>query len=143
MSRRRRSLNPRLAVLAVLAVAALLLSGCAASSPPAGSAPASRAAADAATTASSAPAAGGNPVNGADFCALLTGLEPRLSTDGSTAGALADLSIEFASWLDTHAEQKPRTAADLDDASRTSCPEVRTSVLKALGADSFDRAFNG
>ncbi len=87
--------------------------------------------------------ASGNPVNGPAFCAFLTNLEPRLSSDGSTAGAVADLSIEFASWLDSHAAQKPRTAADLDEASQSSCPAVRTKVLSTLGTDTFTKAFGG
>jgi hypothetical protein len=88
------------------------------------------------------PVAAGNPVNGADFCAFLTGLEPRLSADGSPVGALADLAIEFASWLDTHAAEKPRTAADLDEASQSSCPTMRTKVLTTLGKDSFSSALS-
>jgi hypothetical protein len=88
------------------------------------------------------PVAGGNPVNGADFCAFLTAQEPRLAADGSPVGALADLSIEFASWLDTHAAQKPRTAADLDEASQSTCPAMRTKVLTTLGKDSFSSALS-
>ena len=129
--------------LVVLVAALLLLSGCS-SAPVSG--PASSAATQTATgraTPGGSSATTGNPVNGSDFCAFLSALQPRLSADGSTAGALADLSIEFASWLDTHAAQKPRTAADLDDASQSTCPEVRTTVLVALGADSFTKAFNG
>jgi membrane-bound lytic murein transglycosylase B len=92
-------------------------------------------------SATSAPAAAaGNPVNGADFCAFLTTMQPRMAKDGSAAGALADLAIEFASWLDTHPTQKPRTAADLDEASQSSCPAVRTAVLRVLGKDSFASA---
>ena len=88
-------------------------------------------------------ASSGNPLNGPEFCAFLTNLEPRLAGDGSTAGALADLTTEFASWLDTHSAQKPRTAADLDEASQSACPAVRTKVLSTLGADSFKQAFGG
>jgi hypothetical protein len=86
------------------------------------------------------PVAAGNPVNGPDFCAFLTAQEPRLAADGSPVGALADLAIEFASWLDTHAAEKPRTAADLDEATQASCPTVRTKVLATLGKDSFSSA---
>ena len=138
-------MNPRTMVLA----GTLVLSACggsAATSAPtpfattlAGTTQASQSAAPS----SSVAVASGNPVNGPDFCALLTSLEPRLSTDGSTAGALADLTIEFASWLDTHTAQKPRTAADLDEASQSSCPAMRTKVLSALGTDSFKKAFEG
>jgi hypothetical protein len=91
-------------------------------------------------TASASAAAAGNPVNGADFCAFLTTMQPRMTADGSAVGALADLAIEFASWLDTHAAQKPRTAADLDEASQSSCPAIRTAVLNVLEKDSFASA---
>jgi len=91
-------------------------------------------------TSSASAAAAGNPVKGADFCAFLTTMEPRMTKDGSAVGALADLAIEFSSWLDTHAAQKPRTAADLDEASQASCPAIRTVVLKVLEKDSFASA---
>ena len=89
---------------------------------------------------SASAAAAGNPVKGADFCAFLTTMEPRMTKDGSAVGALADLAIEFSSWLDTHAAQKPRTAADLDEVSQASCPAIRTVVLKVLEKDSFASA---
>ena len=84
----------------------------------------------------------GNPVKGADFCAFLSTQTPRLKADGSTAGALADLAIEFSSWLDTHKSEKPRTAADLDDASTKTCPATRAAVLATLGEDSFAAALS-
>lgn len=46
------------------------------------------------------------------------------AVDGWIHGsALADLALELASWLDTHAAQKPRTAADLDEASQSTCTQ--------------------
>jgi hypothetical protein len=96
---------------------------------------------DASSTAAST-SAEGNPVKGADFCAFLSQQTPRLKADGSTAGALADLAIEFAGWLDTHKSEKPRTAADLDEASTSACPATRAAVLATLGKDSFDAALS-
>jgi len=132
--------------LKVVALTTPLLVLCACGGSAADSDATSTAATKAATTqpvqsATSASAvAAGNPVKGADFCAFLTTMEPRMTKDGSAAGALADLAIEFSSWLDTHAAQKPRTAADLDEASQASCPTIRTVVLKVLEKDSFASA---
>ncbi len=97
------------------------------------------------TPSGSSPAAnsaGGNPVQGADFCAFLSQQTARLRADGSHAGALADLAIEFAGWLDRHRAEKPRTAADLDEISSGSCPATRTAVLASLGKDSFAAALS-
>src|SRR6476469_7924997 len=133
-----------MALVAPLLVVCVALCACGGSA--AKSAPTLTAATKAATTqpeqrttssVSPSAAAAGNPVNGPDFCAFLTAMEPRLTKDGSAVGALADLAIEFASWLDTHAAQKPRTAADLDEASQASCPAIRTVVLSVLEKDSF------
>lgn len=95
-----------------------------------------------AAASSSAGSGGGNPVRGADFCTFLSRESPRLKAAGSTAGALADLAIEFASWLDTHQAEKPRTAADLDEASSGSCPATRGAVLASLGKNSFAAALS-
>ena len=126
---------------AVLVVAFACLTACGggSASPHARSTPATPATPSAAAQ---APAAAGNPVTGADFCAFLSQQTPRLKTDGNPAGALADLAIEFASWLDTHQSEKPRTAADLDEASTGTCPATRAAVLTTLGKSSFEAALS-
>jgi hypothetical protein len=132
----------------VLALPVLMLSACGGSSPKSGPPSAQPTTAQLDRDATSSPsataggAAAGNPVNGPDFCAFLAGEEPQLSSDGSNAGALADLAISFSSWLDSHAAQKPRTAADLDEVSQASCPATRTKVLGSLGKDSFQAALS-
>ncbi|MYS24088.1 hypothetical protein GA0115240_16064 [Streptomyces sp. DvalAA-14] len=107
------------------------------SSAPGTAAGATTAATGAAGTSGAQTADDGNPVDGAQFCAFLGKLEPRLKGDGSAAGAEADFAVELANWIGEHPEQKPRTAADLDDASRQSCPKVRTAAVADLGASSF------
>ncbi|WP_327287445.1 hypothetical protein [Streptomyces sp. NBC_01198] len=105
------------------------------------SAPAATTAATvAATTADTGASDGKNPVDGPQFCAFLGKLEPRLKSDGSAAGAEADLAVELANWIGEHPGQKPRTAADLDSASQQSCPKTRTAALADLHAGSFDEA---
>ena len=87
-------------------------------------------------TATKPKAAGGrNPVDGPAFCSFLKKMEPRLKADGSKAGAEADLAIELAGWIEKHA--KPRTASDLDDATKQACPQTRTEVVKLMGGTSF------
>lgn len=90
-------------------------------------------------SATHASAAAGNPVDSAAFCAFLAKMAPRLKSDGSSAGAEADFAIEFASWIEDQ-PQKPRTASDLDDASQQTCPQARTDVVAAMGANSFSDA---
>jgi hypothetical protein len=132
--------------LKVVALLAPLLVLCACGGSAAKSGASSTAATNAATSqpatgsTTASAAAAGNPVNGKDFCAFLTTMEPRMAKDGAPAGALADLAIEFASWLDTHAAQKPRTAADLDEVTQSSCPAIRTVVLGVLEKGSFAEA---
>lgn len=87
-------------------------------------------------------AADGNPVDGVAFCAFLAGIAPRLKTDGAAAGAKADFAIELANWIGNHPTQKPRTAADLDDASQKTCPKTRASAVASMGATSFDDALS-
>ena len=89
-----------------------------------------------------AAAADANPIDGVAFCAFLTQLAPRLKQDGSAPGATADFAIEFASWLDDHPTQKPRTASDLDDASQKTCAQTRTTAVTAMGATSFSDALS-
>ena len=81
-----------------------------------------------------------NPLDGAAFCAFLEQDLPALQSAGSAPGALAQFAGDFGAWLDTHAAQKPRTAADLDSASEPTCPAVRSQVVTALGTDSFIKA---
>lgn len=121
----------RIACLFVL----LVLTACGGGS--GGSDNASKPPTGASTTAAKADGGAKNPLNGEDFCAFLTKKLPRLKTDGSTAGALADLAIELATWIGDHPEQKPRTSADLDDASQKTCPDVRKQVVATLGTTSF------
>ncbi len=87
------------------------------------------------------PADDGNPVVAADFCALLDKLAPQLASDGSPAGALADLTIGLSGWIEDHPEQQPRTADDLDEASIAGCAATREKVLASLGTSSFAQAF--
>lgn len=83
---------------------------------------------------------GDNPVDGTTFCAFLAKEEPKLKGAGAAAGAKAFFAIDLANWIGEHPDQKPRTAADLDNASRKTCPKSRSAVVAAMGAASFDEA---
>lgn len=122
----------RLLEVVVLAALPLTLTGCGGSSG-GGASPPKPSASSAASAAKTN--AGGNPVDAKAFCAFLTKMEPRLTKDGSSVGAEADLAIELATWVESHAQ--PRTAADLDEAASKSCPQVRTRVVKLMGGTSF------
>ncbi len=131
-----------------LVVVAFALSACGAS---ASSSPASDAgagttasAASSTTAAESSPAPtvdGGNPLVAKDFCAFLDEVAPQVVSAGSSAGALATLSIALSTWIEGHPEQKPRYAQDMDDAALGTCPGSRQKILSALGKPSFDAAF--
>ncbi|MBI4944168.1 MAG: hypothetical protein HY830_25790 [Actinobacteria bacterium] len=77
-----------------------------------------------------------------DFCAFLAEDAPKISAAGSPEGALAQLAGDLAFWIESHPEQKPRTAADLDEVAAATCPGTATTVLGALSAESFMDAFN-
>ena len=132
---------PRVAYGAVL----LLLSACGGGgSPSAGgsSAPASSAPGEATSpTRPSHAVPAGNPLDGRAFCAYIAGVPAKMQAAGSTGGALTELTNGVVGWTELHPEQKPRTAADLDEATRTNCPDTRTQALSYLHADSFAAAF--
>lgn len=56
---------------------------------------------------------------------------------GSPVGALAQLAMGLASWVDKHPDQKPDSAAALDEMTTQKCPDVRKQVLAVLQADRF------
>ncbi len=88
-----------------------------------------------ANTETGAAETGGNPVDAQAFCAFLKKTEPQLVQVGSTPGAIAQLAIALATWVETH--PPPRTAADLDEAAKATCPRVRTRVVTLMGGTSF------
>lgn len=142
---------------ATVLVCGLILAGCGSgtkagsASSGSASAPSSAAQATAAAPTSAAPsstatatkAAAGNPVVPADFCTFLGVEAPRIKADGSTAGAEADFAIDLANWIDAHPPEKPRTAADLDDASQGTCADLRSQVVASIGSSSFAGALGG
>jgi hypothetical protein len=117
-------------------------SSSAASSSAASSSAASSSVAPSSATPAPAAAAGGNPLDAEDFCAFLAEDAPKISAAGSPEGALAQLAGDLAFWIESHPEQKPRTAEDLDEVAATACPDVAKTVLTALETESFVDAFN-
>ena len=87
----------------------------------------------------STPTVSGNPVVPTDFCFFLYDEVATLPAAGSQAGALAQFAGDLSGWIERHPAQKPRTAADLDDAART-CPDAATAVVSNFGKASFTAA---
>jgi hypothetical protein len=79
--------------------------------------------------------------DGTALCAFLQAELPALQKAGSTGGAVSVLAIDYANWIAADASRVLPDAAAMDAATETSCPAIRTDVLKTLGGDSFSVAF--
>ncbi len=92
-------------------------------------------------TVSPSPASGApSPVgsgNATALCAFMQSEIPALQQAGSTGGAIAQLAIDYANWIDADSSRVLPDAASIDVLTKASCPDVRTNVLKILGEDSF------
>lgn len=101
----------------------------------------SAAASTAAAPASPATASPGTPAagaaNGAALCTFLSSEVSALQKAGSTGGAVAQLAIDYANWIAADASRVLPDAAAMDTLTEAACPEIRTTVLKLLGGDSF------
>jgi hypothetical protein len=129
-------------VLALAFTVSLLISACGGGAtpvPPADS-PAATTPPAAATispsTAVSDPSAAGVG-SAAALCTFLQSEIPALQAAGSTGGAIAQLAIDYANWIEVDPSRVLPNAAAIDTLTEASCPEVRTNVLKFLGEDSF------
>ena len=147
---------------AILAMTAVALTACSSDSKKsdaknsgASSAPATTAAATAAVTyaattesparpsapGTSAPAtAASAAAGGADgkaTCEFLRATLPTLKAVGSPVGALAQLAIGYATFVEQQPGSKVPDSAALDDMTTKDCPDVRADVLKVLEAKSF------
>jgi hypothetical protein len=130
-------------ILALALGASLLTAACGSTTPasaPIGSpAPAASATAAPATPTASAaqPVAG----NGPALCAFLSSEIPALQAAGSTGGADSVLAIDYANWIQADSSRLLTDAAAMDTLTTASCPDIRTSVLKLIGASSFAAGF--
>jgi hypothetical protein len=129
-------------ILALALAATIMTAACgggATAAPPAGSSsPATSPAAGTANPSS----AGGEPSaagsgDAAALCAFLKSEIPALQQAGSTGGAIAQLAIDYANWIEADSSRVLPDAATIDVLTKASCPEVRADVLKFLGEDSF------
>lgn len=122
---------------------ALLLTACgAAGNTQAVDSPGTTSSASVSASAATTATAAGSLLNPQAFCSFLISAERRMKTDGSIPGpsSVADFGLQLANWIDTHRDQKPRTAADLDVASERTCPKPRAEILQLLKAPTFDAA---
>lgn len=138
------------AVQGIVVGAVLLgLTACGGSDDQAVDAAAATGSAAAATTASAAPTAPpattkGSGASGdvsASLCAFLTKEAPGLESTG--AAALANFSIDFATWVEEDPSHKLTDAEELDSLSTAGCPDARKAILAKLEKPSFAVAFNG
>lgn len=149
---------------AILAVTAVVLTGCggdgkktdakqsadttvpvttaAATTSPTAASSAAGSPADTSAPATSAPATvdasavvGG--VDGKATCEFLRATLPKLKAAGSPVGALAQLAIGYATFVEQQPGAKVPDAATLDAITTKDCPDVRADVLKVLEAKSF------
>ena len=79
--------------------------------------------------------------DGAALCAFLSSELPALGQAGSTAGAVAQLAVDYANWLEADPSRILPDAAAMDTLTKASCPEIRTNVLEFIGGDSFANSF--
>ena len=137
--------------MAVLVTSLAALGACSTGTPPAPTPAASSAATSAATSATSAtssatsatssappgPAtttsAGAYPT--ADVCTYLTGQLPALTAIGSPVGVQANLAGNLFGFFQSHGV--PADGAQLDDATKAQCPDVRSQILVLSGLTSF------
>ena len=130
--------------MAVLVTSLAVLGACSTGTPPAPTPAASSAATFAATSAtsatSSAPpgpatttAASAYPT--ADVCTYLAAQVPALTAIGSPVGVQANLAGNLFGFFQSHGV--PADGAQLDDATKAQCPDVRSQILVLSGLTSF------
>ncbi len=130
--------------MAVLVTSLAALGACSTGTPPAPTPAASSAATSAATSATSAtssappgPAtttsAGVYPT--ADVCTYLAAQVPALTALGSPVGVQANLAGNLFGFFQSHGV--PADGAQLDDATKAKCPDVRSQILVLSGLTSF------
>ena len=110
-------------------------------SPAASTAATSTAAASASPSTASAEPSAASVGDGAALCAFLSSELPALQQAGSTAGAVAQLAVDYANWLEADPSRILPDAAAMDTLTKASCPEIRTNVLEFIGGDSFANSF--
>ena len=115
--------------MAVLVTSLAALGACSTGTPPAPTPAASSAASSPATTSS----AGAYPA--ADVCTYLTGQLPALTAIGSPVGVQANLAGNLFGFFQSHGV--PADGAQLDDATKAQCPDVRSQILVLSGLTSF------
>ncbi len=75
------------------------------------------------------------------LCAFLQSELPALQKAGSTGGAVSVLAIDYANWIAADSSRVVPDSAAMDTLTKAACPDVRTSVLKVIGGDSFANSF--
>ena len=71
----------------------------------------------------------------ADVCTYLTGQIPALTAIGSPVGVQANLAGNLFGFFQSHGI--PADGAQLDDATKAQCPDVRSQILVLSGLTSF------
>ncbi len=123
---------------AVLLTGLVALGACSAGTSPAPTA--SSAVTSATSTTSSAPPVAATTTSAvtyaaADVCIYLTGQIPALTAIGSSVGVQANLAGNLFGFFQSHGI--PADGAQLDDATKAQCPDVRSQILVLSGLTSF------
>ena len=131
--------------MAVLITALAALGACSTGAPAAPTPAATPAATDEVTSATSATSAAppapattttsAGAYRAADVCTYLTGQLPTLKAIGAPAGVQANLAGNLFGFFQSHGV--PADGAQLDDATKAQCPDVRSQILVLSGLTSF------
>ena len=127
--------------MAVLVTSLAALAACSTGTPPAPTPAASSAATSAATSATAATSSAAatttsaGAYTAADVCTYLTGQLPALTAIGSPVGVQANLAGNLFGFFQSHGV--PADGAQLDDATKAQCPDVRSQILVLSGLTSF------
>lgn len=87
------------------------------------------------------PATSAPPAATGELCTFLRAEVPKLKAVGSEVGALAQLTADLATWLGENPGERPANTAQLDEITQRECPDVRSDILKTIGASRFADAF--
>jgi len=75
-----------------------------------------------------------------ELCGFLEEEVPRINDGGSRLVTLARFAADYAGWVGEDANRALATASELDAITTSTCPQVRSQVLKVLKRDSLAKA---
>lgn len=91
-------------------------------------------------TSPAAPTGQGSADVSTELCAFLAKEEPRIKDSASRLVGLARFAADYAGWVGEDANRAFSTESEVDSITTSTCPQIRTRVLKALNRDSLAAA---